>query len=549
MPATSSRFPRSRSIAVTSMSAVAIALVCVAGTWWYLANYSATFVRARVPRLARSAIKVAPGLYLLGGLSPSAAYVVDTSDGLILVDSGLDKDAGLLKAELAKLGLDWKRVRTILLTHAHGDHTGGAQSLRLATGAKVYAGAGDVPILRAGGPREAFFSTFDMPGQEIHATDVDVALKGGETISLADVRIRALATPGHTPGSMCYLMERNNLSVMFAGDVIMMLRGDEPPRGELGKPLGTYSAYLSPRYRGSARDYLESLRRLRELPVPDLLLPGHPGADVTPQSPCLSQERWLSLLEAGIHDLETVLSRYEADGADFLDGIPKQLLPDLYYFGNFRGSAVYGFFASSKFFVVDAPGGPGLLEFLNSRLRRLGREPAAPAAVLLTSCDMAATAGLKELIEKCHTQVVASADGFQSLKDSCPRGTILIPQEELPDKGWFPVVPVSLRGRGFAPAGYQLTLAGKTVLFSGRSPLVVTQQTGQSLIRDLSSSTGNIQDYVASLTELRDRKPNLWLPALPLNDQNANLYDGQWQRVIDDNLTVIQFIVNSGKKP
>ena len=95
------------------------------------------------------------------------------------------------------------------------------------------------------------------------------------------------------------------------------------------------------------------------MPVPDLVLPGHPRADVSPQSPCLTQEGWQSLLDQGIHDLETVLSRYAADGADFLDGVPKLLLPELYYLGNFRGSAVYAFFASSKLFVVDAPAGLG----------------------------------------------------------------------------------------------------------------------------------------------------------------------------------------------
>ena len=167
----------------------------------------------------------------------------------------------------------------------------------------------------------------------------------------------------------------------------MMLRGDDLPRSELGKPLGTYSAYLAPRYRGNAQDSLDSLRRLRGLPVPDLVLPGHPGADVTPQSPCLSQASWESLLDRGIHDMETLLCRYEADGAIFLDGIPKQLLPDLYYLGDFRGAAVYGFFASSRFFLIDAPGGPGLVEFVSSRLRQLGRKPVAPTAVLLTSCE------------------------------------------------------------------------------------------------------------------------------------------------------------------
>src|SRR5262249_23727751 len=153
-------------------------------------------------------VLVAPGLYLIGSLSPSAVYVIATSDGLILVDSGIDRDAGPLKSEMAKLGLDWKRVRAILISHVHGDHSGGAESLRSATGATVYAGEGDAHVLAAGSPREAFFSTFYMPDQETHPTTVDVALKGGETISLGDVRIQVLACPGHTPGSTCYLMQR-----------------------------------------------------------------------------------------------------------------------------------------------------------------------------------------------------------------------------------------------------------------------------------------------------------------------------------------------------
>ena len=152
---------------------------------------------------------------------------------------------------------------------------------------------------RPAGPREAFFSTFYMPDHTPHPTTVDVALKGGETIALGDIRIQAVAAPGHTPGSMCYLMEHGDYRALFAGDVIMMLRGDDQPRTELGKPLGTYSAYLSPRYRGDAKDYLETLARLRKMPVPDLVLPGHPRADVAPQSPCLSQQRWQSLLDAG----------------------------------------------------------------------------------------------------------------------------------------------------------------------------------------------------------------------------------------------------------
>ena len=99
----------------------------------YLRHFTGTSTRlvaSRVPLLGRSAITIVPGLHLLGGLDPGAAYAVETSAGLVLVDSGLQVDASLLKSQLATLGLDWRRVRAVLLTHAHGDHCGGAEYLR-----------------------------------------------------------------------------------------------------------------------------------------------------------------------------------------------------------------------------------------------------------------------------------------------------------------------------------------------------------------------------------------------------------------------------------
>jgi glyoxylase-like metal-dependent hydrolase (beta-lactamase superfamily II) len=81
---------------------------------------------ARGPVLGPYALMVAPGIYHLGGLQPAVAYVVETSDGLVLIDSGLDRDARLVRQEIASLGLDLRRLRAILLTHVHGDHSGGA---------------------------------------------------------------------------------------------------------------------------------------------------------------------------------------------------------------------------------------------------------------------------------------------------------------------------------------------------------------------------------------------------------------------------------------
>jgi glyoxylase-like metal-dependent hydrolase (beta-lactamase superfamily II) len=525
----------------------AVALCLFAGYRWHKAGGGSLFSAAQVPPLSRSPAQVVPGIYFLGGLSPSVAYVVETSQGLVLVDSGLDDDAGPLKSQMTALGLNWKRINAILLTHVHGDHSGGAEALRAATGAKVYAGAGDAQVLKDGQSREAFFGNYYMPNHKLHPTTVDVALTADQTLTFADVRIQALVMPGHTPGTVCYLLERKNLRALFAGDVIMMLRGDENPRAETRKPLGTYSAYLAPRYRGNAEDSLASLRRLRLLQVPDLVFPGHPAADMTPQKPNLTQKFWESMLDQGIRDMETLLSRYKADGALFLDGIPKQLLPDMYYLGDFNGACIYGFFAFSKFFMVDAPGGPGLLEFVSTRLRQLGREPVAPTAVLLTSCNGNETAGLKDLLEKAPAQVVAMSPAIERLTQMCPPETVILAAEELPAKGWFPVTTLPLGGRGLAPCAYQLSWGGKTVLFSGKIPISLEQDPQEKLIAELTRSKDALRSYFLSITQLDKLNPNLWLPSTSVTGQNGNLYDSQWKLLIENNLILIKYIIDNVK--
>jgi glyoxylase-like metal-dependent hydrolase (beta-lactamase superfamily II) len=529
------RLKRSRGKWVGSLIVLTAVTVPALAYLWHRMGRTVHLSADAVPLLGPRAMTIAPGLHLLGGLEPAAAYVVETSLGLVLVDSGLQADASLLKAQIATLGLDWRHVRAVLLTHTHGDHCGGSEHMHTVLGAKVYAGQGDAAVLRAGGPREAFFSTFSLPDHNPHATAVDVELIGDESIVFGDIRFRALAMPGHTPGSICYLMERADLHALFTGDVISMLRGDENSHAPEGKPVGTYSAYLPPRYRGDARAYLSSLRALRLLKVPDLILPGHPRADTLPETPSLSQQRWEELLEEGIRDMETLLARFEADGANFLDSNPKRLLPDLYYLGDFDGAAVYGFFAASKFFVVDAPGGPGLIDMIATGLERLGLKPAEPTAVLLTSCGAEATAGLKALVEKYHVQVVASSLGLHSVRESCPVGTVILPAEELPDRGWFEVTPIPLRGRGLAPMAYRLSWAGKTILFSGRIPIRYKEDTWAELFADIRKSRETAADYLIAVNRLAESKPDVWLPAVATDGRNANLYGSEWEDIIAKN--------------
>ncbi len=480
----------------------------------------------KVPSLDGSTVMVLPGIHLIGGIGPAAAYVVETSDGLVIIDTGLSADAKELKAAMKTQGLDWMQLRSIFLTHVHGDHCGGADRLRAETGAQVYAGQADVPVLEVGGPRDAFFSHFKMPGHVPHSTTVDVALQGGETITVGECHFEVLETPGHTTGSTCYLLERSGARVLFSGDVIYRL-------GE--KPLGTYSTYLAPRYRGDAYAYLTTLQKLQNLPAPDLVLPGHPSASRGLQSPRITPLQWDEMLDRGIAEMKQLVARIESDGAGFLDGIPKRLLPDLYYLGDYHDNPVYVFFAESRMFTVNAPGGRGLIDFIQSKTRELGLDPTRPFAVLLTDCGEAETAGLRELTEFENTSVVVATDGVDVIKKLCPDHTVVIPADDLKLKGWFPVTTVPLGGRGVAPIAYLLNRTGKTVLFSGRIPMVIDRESGDVLAAELSRSGSDAQKYSGTMQVLARLQPDLWLPTITTDAQNANLYDGEWRAILEKN--------------
>ena len=127
-------------------------------------------------------------------------------------------------------------------------------------------------------------------------------------------------------------------------------------------------------------------------------------------------------------------------------------------------------------------------------------------------------------------------DGLQSLRDRLPRETRFVMATTLDGKSGFPVTATMLDGRGAASVAYRLRQGNKSALISGRVlDKLDNRRLVKELLADLAAVDGDTAAFRDTLDLLEVMAPDVWLPARPVNDQNANLYDQQWQSIIGEN--------------
>ena len=174
-------------------------------------------------------VQLATGVWRIPTVGASAinSFAVLDDDGtLALIDTGLKGAPKRLLAALSLIGKRPADVSKILLTHAHGDHVGGAATMREHTGAPVHIGEHDASFLRDGKrppidtsrPLAKVFSYF---GTKIPSCEVDGTLKDGDVVPVGG-GIRVLHTPGHSPGHCSFLLERPG--ILITGDSIFNWR-------------------------------------------------------------------------------------------------------------------------------------------------------------------------------------------------------------------------------------------------------------------------------------------------------------------------------------
>lgn len=142
------------------------------------------------------------------GVHGLSAVVIQTSEGLILLDGGLPQSAPLIEANIQSLGLKVEDIRLIVNSHAHYDHAGGIARLQRDSGAVVAASASGAAALKAGrpGPDDPQFGKGGGEGAFPRVSPVRV-VKDKEELRIGDTVITAHLTPGHTPGSTAWTWE------------------------------------------------------------------------------------------------------------------------------------------------------------------------------------------------------------------------------------------------------------------------------------------------------------------------------------------------------
>ncbi|WP_071609334.1 subclass B3 metallo-beta-lactamase [Niabella ginsenosidivorans] len=146
--------------------------------------------------------RIAGNLYYVGTYD-LACYLITTTKGNILINTGLPGSVPIIQKNIKTLGFQWKDLKILLTTQAHFDHVGAMAAIKKLTGAQLMADAKDAAVLADGGSSDY---AFGGKGALFTPVMADKRLQDGDTIILGETRLTMLHHPGHTQGSCSYLL-------------------------------------------------------------------------------------------------------------------------------------------------------------------------------------------------------------------------------------------------------------------------------------------------------------------------------------------------------
>lgn len=207
---------------------------------------------------------VGGGKWSLGISNPldCGIYLIETSDGCIMIDSGSALEPELIEKNIADAGHTMKDIKILVLTHYHGDHACGAKWIHDKSGCRVYSSEPERECIAAGDDVASSLAPNrgkSYPADFVYPPCPCVeGLNDGDTVSLGDIVLTAHFVPGH---SLCDLVMHGKIGekdCLFSGDAIFA-------GGEV---------LLQSLYDVSILPYYEGIKKIAELHT-DALFPGH----------------------------------------------------------------------------------------------------------------------------------------------------------------------------------------------------------------------------------------------------------------------------------
>jgi metallo-beta-lactamase class B len=201
--------------------------------------------------------RIIGNIYYVGARN-IASYLITTPEGDIMIDTGTKEMHQVIVASVAKLGFKLQDIKILLSGHAHFDHVQGHAAMQKATGARVMALGEDAAALSSGMDK----SPLGDEGWE--PVKVDRVLKDGDTVTLGGTTLRAVWTPGHTPGCTTWTTHVQEKGMPYS--VVFQA---------CGAPNAGVKLIGNTKFPTLVEDTLRSFRVQKTL-NPDIYLPMHP---------------------------------------------------------------------------------------------------------------------------------------------------------------------------------------------------------------------------------------------------------------------------------
>lgn len=203
--------------------------------------------------------RIAGNLYYVGTYD-LACYLITTTQGNILINTGLAASAVQIKSNIEALGFTFADTKILLTTQAHYDHMGAMAAIKKMTGAEMMVDEKDAAVLKDGGSSDY---ALGGRGSSYQPVTPGRLLHDGDSITLGNMQLVMLHHPGHTKGSCSFLFtvkdEKRSYKVLIANMPTIVTE----------KPFEAITAYPE-----IANDYAYTLKAMKNISF-DIWLASH----------------------------------------------------------------------------------------------------------------------------------------------------------------------------------------------------------------------------------------------------------------------------------